>query len=1557
MMRTHEPSAVVDRVVEAAAKVDAPSSCDPALFERFCAEVSAQLRGPYVSRYGAENIPANLLGLFELFSVRKADAIHARVQYLGGRRVHIRSVMRDQPFIVNTVRLQMGDAHGTYVSGFNAVFRVQRDEDGRVVSIGGEQGELESVVQVEAEGMGRSDAAQASEKLVESLSLSCAMVEDFEEIGAEVERIAAQFDRLKRKHPDHAERHREVRDFLRWLGSDNFVFVGLRHGDVALGFERDPAWAEGLTSGWPDQSVHELPVIVRKGERDAPVHRRGRLDEIRVDVCGSDGQVVSHMYLQGLFTYRALTQPSRAIPVLRQVLSRILTAQKRRPGSFGYKGVTNVFDSLPTEFLFTASQAEIENLVEVVRDAEQEQRVQVDLVQELDSANTTFALAAMPKPMYSHALQRRMQRRLVRATAASYCDHGLFMSRYDTVLLHFYLVGARHLEEEQLEKLHAELRDLVTPWTDRVYDAVASKYGEAYADSVLAQYGAAFPEEYTSRTSSEQAVADLYALTQLTEDRPVCAGVFIDRKGRTNVRLYQLGDVILTDILPVLDNFGLLIIDQFSDAVSPQDAAPANIDTFRLQAAWGLGLEQVVERERVLTDAIEAVFAHKVANDALNRLVLASELPWQDVDLIRAYKGHLRQLGIKFPAHRVREILLAHPKMVRRLVTYFHARFDPDLEGDRQAAMDAAAEQIDAGLRRVGNHDEDVLLRSLYALMKATLRTNFFRDDRVAHYISFKIDHDLVDWIPQPKLKYEVYIHHAEMEGVHLRGGKIARGGIRWSDRVDYRTEILGLATTQMVKNVLIVPEGAKGGFYMKHPPADWGERRAKADFLYTFLARGLLDLTDNIVDGEIVKPPRVVPHDGEDTYLVVAADKGTAHLSDTANRVSREYGFWLDDAFASGGSNGYDHKVCGITARGAWVCVRRHFRELGLNQDAKSFTAVGIGDPSGDVFGNGVIEHPTMKLLAAFNHRHIFLDPTPDPETTYKERKRLFDAAKGWDAYDGSLLSEGGGIYDRQAKSITLSPQAKKMLGALDAEISADSLIRKILRMPVDLWWNGGIGTYVKASNESHRDAGDSTNDNCRVNANEIQARAIGEGGNLGFTQAGRIEYALAGGRLNTDATDNSGGVDMSDHEVNLKILLSGLVAAGALDMEARNTFIEELTDEVAAAVLHNNDVHARQLSLDLIRSANDPFPFDRTIHWVCREGGLSRAQLTLPTSDEIGRRIDRRQGLARPELAVLQAHVKMRVYKELLEADPSRFPGFSERVRAYFPKAVVERYPDAVDGHMLHTAIGMTVNLMEIVGDMGAAFFPSLMELTGRSASDIAVTWLRAADALELGQLRKAFGGSGAKLDGLYRAWIFVANGLWGLMGACLAPGQPELTEGELEDVVRILGRMSRLRPQEAQQAHARRVKHLLDKGVPKALAQRCPGFLDLTVAREIAALQRENGDSDRDAIVRYLAIGQASRLLPTIAAMESQQGSGPWDFVANGLLRSRYLTLLRQLCQKVELGGELRLSVDRAAHRLYWDGGLRGFADTMQSILGDSPDTAAYFVAEERLRASWL
>ncbi|MDP6935029.1 MAG: NAD-glutamate dehydrogenase, partial [Myxococcota bacterium] len=511
---------------------------------------------------------------------------------------------------------------------------------------------------------------------------------------------------------------------------------------------------------------------------------------------------------------------------------------------------------------------------------------------------------------------------------------------------------------------------------------------------------------------------------------------------------------------------------------------------------------------------------------------------------------------------------------VALLWRWFQDRFDPHLTGNRERAAQLSRDRLDDELRAITDHDQDIAFRTLTNLVESTLRTNFYQSRRPYHYLSFKIDCGQVTTMPLPRMQYEIYVHHREVEGVHLRGGPIARGGIRWSDRADYRQEILGLVTTQMVKNVLIVPEGAKGGFYVKHAHPDPRGRRAQADALYQVFIQGLLDLTDDIRDEQVMPPPETVRYDGHDPYLVVAADKGTAHLSDTANGLARTHGFWLDDAFASGGSNGYDHKEVGITARGAWQAARVHFLEMGHDPDADEFTAMGIGDPSGDVFGNGVLETRKMRLLAAFNHLHVFLDPGPDTEVAYNERQRLFRECKGWDHYDTALISEGGGVFSRRAKSIPLTPQLQQLLGVLGDEIEVDAAIRLLLRMNVDLFWNGGIGTYVKASTETHPEALDPPNDTIRINADELRCRIVAEGGNLGFTQAGRVEYALGGGRINTDAIDNSGGVDMSDHEVNLKILLAQEVGARRLKGDARDALIRKFTDEIAHQVLANNDL-----------------------------------------------------------------------------------------------------------------------------------------------------------------------------------------------------------------------------------------------------------------------------------------------------------------------------------------------------------------------------------------------
>ncbi len=1548
--RQAERASIVEQIARSVATIPVDLDEDRrGLFEAFCKEVGRQLRPPFLARHG-ERVSAELLSLFTLFEVRPADGILVEVESLSEGDVSLRTVMSDQSFIVDTVRLLLSTQGGSYGAGFHAVLRVTRNADGRVTAVG--EGEHESVVLISASRIDEAAAVRLEAGLRGNLALARAMVRDFGTMTELVDRVSARFGQLQDGEDSSTQ---ETADFLSWLLSDNFVFMGIRWGDQRLGVE-DPS----LENLWPapddlreNGQAATLPIHISKGSLESPVHRSGRIDEIRIFVPDGDGEGSTELLVRGLFTYRAVTQPSRHVPVLRRLLAEILRLEESRPGSWRYKGVANVFDSLPTEFLFTGSVSEVIRIVDRVLEAEAEQQVGVHLVQKPDS-NMTFVVAAMPRGQYSDALRQRLQKVLKRVTGATYLDHGVFVGRYDTVLVHFFLTGVRQLENDALDRARILLEAIATPWEDRLFEALRQSRDVEEAQRLIGEYGSGFSETYSLHARPMQAVRDIELIEQLGPDRRFVANVYVDRKGRLNLRIYQLENQSLTVLMPVLDEFGLDISDQYAEEVRTRSGQVVSVDTFRLNGAWGLEDEEILDRREKLTEGLEAVFQGDMEADGLNRLLLRADLAWQQLDIVRAYRGYARQLGVSLTYQRVQEILLAHPKLIGRLIHYFHARFDPDLQGERDPQMSEAAEQVEAALRKVHVHDEDLLMRSIYELMRATLRTNVFRQDRSCWYVSFKIDHALTKVVPEPKLKYEIYVHHPEVEGVHLRGGRIARGGIRWSDRDDYRTEVLGLVTTQMVKNVVIVPEGAKGGFFMKHVIRDRAERRRKADQLYKFLIRGMLDLTDNIVNGENVAPDRVVCHDEPDPYLVVAADKGTAHLSDTANGVSREYGFWLDDAFASGGSNGYDHKVCGITARGGWECVNRHFAEMGLNPKSETFTCAAVGDCGGDVFGNGVIEYPTMKLQAAFNHLHIFLDPDPDPATSYAERRRLFDEVKGWDHYDASKLSEGGGIFSRAAKSIPLSPQVKQMLGVLADELPADAVIRLILRMDVDLLWNGGIGTYVKASHQTHRDAGDPSNDGVRINADELRCRAVGEGGNLGFTQAGRIEYAMKGGRLDTDAIDNSGGVDMSDHEVNLKILLGPVVRRGDLTLDERNTLIESMTEEVTQLVLSNSDKHALQLSMDQIRSHRNPMAFSRACDWVSRHSKVNRPTLDLPSHSDLLQRMESRGGLTRPELSVVAAHVKMQVYKWLLEADPSDIPDFSDRIQSYFPERIQQDYPDDIDGHMLAHAIGMTELLNELIGDAGAAFFPQMLDLTSRQPGDILAAWFRIVKGLRLLELRRDITGCSSTPGGGYRAWIAVTDGVSGLLAAALAPGQPPVDDALVSEIAEVVTKLGRYRTGEHKDRYDEGVAKLRGLGVSERLAQKVTAAGDLTLAREIALVRRRTGESVRDAVVRYLGVGRGSRLLPAIWAIEDRVSQDEWDQVAAGILRSRYFSLLQSLVEATVLTSELRLGVDRVSHKLYW-GPLKELADMVDGIVGSAPGVGALLVAEERLRAA--
>ena len=1546
-------SAHVSGMMDALSEQAPAHTADTELISRFVSGVGRQIRAAHHTRFTASELLTQVMDLWQLGVNRTDSAPYVKME-VGGGRFLFTSIMKDQPFIVDTIRMALISRGATNLAGLNVVIGIGRDDDGNILRVDESTDTLESLVRIEGEGIEAADSASLRSTIEGRLRLAQAMTQSFRGITDLVDSASYRFSRLSDRFPDQADDLRETAEFLRWLLADNFVFMGAISGDRRLGMCRvDVAdvWQGASLETWPTNGTNP-GVRVRKGSTESPVHRAGRVDEIRIEVPDLGTGPAQVILLQGLFTYRAVTQPSRHVPVLRRVLRSLLATQDSQPGSYRYKGIANVFDSHPTEFLFTATPAQTTAMIERVLEAEVARKARVHIMQS-DEGDTTFVVAAMPRASWNDQLRALLENFLVKSTDASYSDHGIFVGRYETMLVHYFLTGTRALDAQEREQIHAWFQTLATPWQDALHMALRERFPEgSTADELLTRYGSAFEDLYVRMTTPVQAAHDIELLEQLETQGGVLVDLYEDTKDRINVRIYQAEDIILSDILPVLDDFGLKVTDQFADPVQVRPGVVRSIDTFRLQGVDGLSGAAVLDRADLLVKGLQAVLEGVMPGDGLNRILLPARIPWMAVDVLRAYLGYARQLSLTYSTRRVEEILLAYPELTASLWEFFSAKFDPGASSNRKDAMGVTSEAVIDALRDVRDNESDRVFRTLHNLIDSSVRTNFYQTGKTEHYISFKVRCADVTHMPSPRMMFEIYVHHPAVEGVHLRGGKVARGGLRWSDREDYRREILDLVSTQMVKNVLIVPEGAKGGFFLKSPLKDRAERRAAADTCYQVFIRGLLDVTDNIVNGKIVHPEEVVRHDEDDPYLVVAADKGTAHLSDTANGISSAMGFWMDDAFASGGSNGYDHKAVGITARGGWVLTRRHFAELGVDPRKDEFTCIGIGDPSGDVFGNGVIEHSTMKLVAAFNHLHIFLDPNPDPAASHAERTRLFRAGQGWAHYDSAKLSPGGGIFDRKAKSIKLSPEIQKLLGVLKDELPVETILRILLRMNVDLLWNGGIGTYVKASYETQSDAGDPANDHIRVSADELRCKIVGEGGNLGFTQEGRIEFAQQGGKINTDAIDNSGGVDMSDHEVNLKILLRPVVEDGELSIEERNVLLKRLTDEVADLVLANSNTHGLQLSLDERRARTDPMAFSRAIDCVSQAHKRSLAELHLPNGDALLRRAAAGQGITRPELAVLAAHVKMLVYQALMEADPATIPDFDGRVLRYFPVEIQERFADRIAKHMLHKSIGMTVVTTEVMVHAGATFFSDTAELTGASTPEIAAAWYQAMDLINGEKLLQDLADCDVPRAAKYKAWTQATDAITQLVALWLTPGEPGPQTEDKERIAEVLSRLGKAKGTNLEARIRARRDPLITRGIPEALANRIGLLGELSSAREIA-LSHKKGGRLSHSLVRYMAVAEASHILTAIAAMDARTAEGGWDPAAVGILRARYVLLLRDLIEAVDVGAQVRLGIDRVAMRLSLDK-LKNLQSELAHVVGENPSLAALMVGEQRVCA---
>ena len=1288
-------------------------------------------------------------------SHRTADEIKVRVinpdrkthGYALESRTVLQTCMTDQPFILDSLRLLLAKRELPPIRVIHPIFGVERDDAGNLTGLDPRPRNgmgLESMMHWEIPRIDADAARAALETAVlEQLRSVRQVVVDHH---AMAERASDLGSHLSERVSGQGVDYRNVavaQKFLHWLVDENFVFIGYAEfdadtlavrPDVGLGLHRADATL-AFPQGARPWAAAQGAVFLGKGDTEAQVHRPGKTDHVALRL---DGRLA---VFTGLYTRKAIGEEIPRIPLLREKLESVLQAQAALPGSHLARKLEEAFRAIPVEFLFTTDVVAIEGAMRLIIAAEEGQETGVHFMK--GPANRTgFVLVSLPRDRFNEDIRIAIADRLLEVLGANYMDWRVALGQFENVVLQYYVTAENQFSDATEETLRLAINDVTGSWTEQLEGILATGVTEAAADTLISRYGGAFPEEYHSRVVPSEAADDVELLEAVRQGGLLKVALAEDVDdfvgGVKRLKVYQPDKIYLTDSAPTIANFALRIIDQSSSTISTGDEQTRFVDEFRVVPS-DKGVDLGASSE-LLVEGLETVLRGTSRDDSLNGLVASAGLALREVGVLRAYIAYARQLGAADPIPTVHRTWRRHPEAAKLLLRLFRSMFKPALgkagDSDRRRLVKRNSRSFLEYLDTVDLAAEDRVLRRTWNLLTATLRTNYFsRATEDGHPLAFKLDCSKVDEMPSPRPYREIFVHHLGVEGVHLRGGPVARGGLRWSDRqADYRTEILGLMDTQMVKNVLIVPVGAKGGFILKGTFAGHSEARQAADEYYKVFIRGLLDLTDNVVDGVTVPPADVVRYDGDDPYLVVAADKGTAHLSDTANGIAREYGFWLDDAFASGGSAGYDHKKYGITAKGAWVCVRRHFREIGLDPEKDVITAVGIGDMSGDVFGNGLLLSKTVKLLAAFNHMHIFLDPDPDPATSWVERERLFGLPRStWADYDSSLLSEGGGIFPRHAKSIRLTPEVKAMLGTSRSELSGDKVVNRILRAEADLLWNGGIGTYVKASHERDKDAGDTSNDAVRCDANDLRVRVVGEGGNLGFTQAARVEFAQLGGRVNSDAVDNSGGVDMSDHEVNLKILAADLMRAGELTLEERDKVMLSIAEEVSDDVQRNNHNHSLMLSLDVARSTEKLDDFRVLLNDLEAAGRLDRNRHVLPEDGEIQRRMRNQEGLLRPELTKIGPFVKMEVYEALLADERFDVRDVERLLEEYFPTAVRERFGDAIRRHQLRREIAATVVTNRLVDVLGVTHFSRMGRLTGRDVVEVAYASLIAADLLD--------------------------------------------------------------------------------------------------------------------------------------------------------------------------------------------------------------------------------
>lgn len=1294
-------------------------------------------------------------------------------------RVVLEIINDDMPFLVDSTMAALSRKGFDIYVTIHPILQVERDRKGKMLSLA--QQHAKGNTKHVAESLMHFHISPLPSGLPEATFLSAidhvlqhvfAAVHDWQPLLERVEKIRAEI--ATSKSDASREDIAEAIDFLDWLGQKNFIFLGYAEYDFfetkgqpslkereasrlgVLRVARDDQTPQGLAALPAEAQYLAMQpnlVEITKANTRSRVHRPVYMDYIDIKRFNAKGKVIGEVRFLGLFTSLAYFQSAENIPFIRRKIARVQARAGYDPVSHNGKALRAILETYPREELFQTTEDELfETSLGILS---LESRPDIGLFIRRDAFERSVScLVFLPRDKFNTFVRKEVEQTLAAAFGGKVLSFYTQVTESPLARVHYIIkTSPGHIPEVDFSTLRAKLADIINYWVDALRDTLIDTYGDAKAEQLYREFGQAFSKDYINAYSTNTALFDIEKIYHVLESSHPAFHLYVEDEAPENffrLKIFSAQEnQPLSMLLPLLENMGMQVIDVHPFTLSPRLKKNEKTKVFirdfviTMPHVTHATLDQV---RPLVEEALLRVWAGDMENDGFNVLVARAQLHWRKVVLLRAYGKYLKQAGLPYSVPYLATALGAHPQLAALLFEYFEAKFAPTNRKKHLANLPVLQERLASELSQVTNLAEDRIIRRYQAVIDASLRTNFYQvqSGQPKSYVSFKLNSHEVPELPLPRPHAEIFVYSTRTEGIHLRGGKVARGGLRWSDRAeDFRTEVLGLMKAQMVKNAVIVPVGSKGGFVVKQPPQEGGREAMLAEGIacYRQFLCGLLDLTDNIVSGTIIPPAQVVRYDEDDPYLVVAADKGTATFSDIANGVSAEYGFWLGDAFASGGSAGYDHKAMGITARGAWISVQRHFREMDIDIQKSPFTCIGIGDMSGDVFGNGMLLSNQTLLVAAFNHQHIFLDPTPDAKLSFKERKRLYNKSRSsWADYKPELISKGGGVFDRKAKSVAISREMRAILGTELTSATPDELIRLLLKAPVDLLWNGGIGTYVKAETESNDDVGDRTNDSLRVNGGEVRAKVVGEGGNLGFTQRGRIEYAQSGGRINTDAIDNSAGVDTSDHEVNIKIALAGAESAGRLSRSARDTFLAAMTEDVATLVLRDNLLQTQALTIAHTQGYELLDPQVRLMRRLERKGMLDRKVEFLPTDKQIATMRAEKRGFSRPELAVLLAYAKIALYNDLIASEVPDIAYFERDLLRYFPDSMVTSYGEDIRSHRLKREIIATVATNSLVNRTGIAFLHALAEDTGRETPDITRAYVIARDAFGLRELWRA-------------------------------------------------------------------------------------------------------------------------------------------------------------------------------------------------------------------------